>query len=159
VYELPARVRPQLVKPFRDLFRGKGILHRDVAVQDILTDEIREPSAYLEIRFCDRAIAVGLGGGNRLGVYPDPRLGERSQEVLGSLGSKYSVIWNGCRELDQIQFLLGHVSVQTTEKYLRCQQRIRGASTTAWELNLSNERPPARRVVALGRITRLSGQS
>jgi len=30
-------------------------------------------------------------------------------------------------ELDQIQFLLGHVSVQTTERYLGCQQRIRGA--------------------------------
>jgi len=30
-------------------------------------------------------------------------------------------------ELDQIQFLLGHVSVQTTEKYLGCQQRLRGA--------------------------------
>ncbi len=30
-------------------------------------------------------------------------------------------------ELEQIQFLLGHVSVQTTEKYLGCQQRFRGA--------------------------------
>lgn len=30
-------------------------------------------------------------------------------------------------ELDQIQFLLGHVSVQTTEKYLGCQQRFRHA--------------------------------
>jgi hypothetical protein len=30
-------------------------------------------------------------------------------------------------ELEQIQFLLGHVSVQTTERYLRCKQRIRGA--------------------------------
>ena len=30
-------------------------------------------------------------------------------------------------ELDQIQFLLGHVSVQTTQCYLRCKQRIRGA--------------------------------
>jgi site-specific recombinase XerD len=30
-------------------------------------------------------------------------------------------------ELDQIQFLLGHVSVQTTEQYLGCKQRIRGA--------------------------------
>ena len=30
-------------------------------------------------------------------------------------------------ELDQIQFLLGHVSVQTTERYLGCKQRIRGA--------------------------------
>ena len=27
-------------------------------------------------------------------------------------------------ELDQIQFLLGHVSVQTTERYLGCKQRL-----------------------------------
>ena len=31
------------------------------------------------------------------------------------------------RELDQIQFLLGHVSVQTTEKYPGCKQRLRNA--------------------------------
>jgi integrase len=30
-------------------------------------------------------------------------------------------------ELDQIQFLLGHVSVQTTERYLGCKQRLRNA--------------------------------
>ena len=30
-------------------------------------------------------------------------------------------------EMEQIQFLLGHVSVQTTEKYLGCKQRLRGA--------------------------------
>ncbi len=30
-------------------------------------------------------------------------------------------------ELEQIQFLLGHVSVQTTEKYLGCKQRLRNA--------------------------------
>jgi integrase len=28
-------------------------------------------------------------------------------------------------ELEQIQFLLGHVSVQTAERYLGCKQRIR----------------------------------
>ena len=28
-------------------------------------------------------------------------------------------------ELDQIQFLLGHVSVQTTERYLGCKQKLR----------------------------------
>jgi len=30
-------------------------------------------------------------------------------------------------ELEQIQFLLGHVSVETTERYLGCKQRIRSA--------------------------------
>ena len=30
-------------------------------------------------------------------------------------------------ELEQIQFLLGHVSVQTTERYLGCKQKIRNA--------------------------------
>ncbi len=30
-------------------------------------------------------------------------------------------------ELEQIQFLLGHISVQTTEKYLGCKQRLRQA--------------------------------
>jgi hypothetical protein len=30
-------------------------------------------------------------------------------------------------ELDQIRFLLGHVSIQTTERYLGCKQRLRCA--------------------------------
>jgi integrase len=30
-------------------------------------------------------------------------------------------------ELEQIQFLLGHVSVQTAERYLRCKQKLRNA--------------------------------
>jgi site-specific recombinase XerD len=30
-------------------------------------------------------------------------------------------------ELEQIQFLLGYVSIQTTERYLCCKQRIQGA--------------------------------
>jgi integrase len=29
--------------------------------------------------------------------------------------------------LEQIQFLLGHVSVQTTERYIGCKQRFRSA--------------------------------
>jgi site-specific recombinase XerD len=40
-------------------------------------------------------------------------------------------------ELDQIQFLLGHVSVQTTERYLGCKQRIRGAVNDASASNRS----------------------
>lgn len=31
-------------------------------------------------------------------------------------------------ELEQIQFLLGHISVQTTERYLGCKQRLRNAA-------------------------------
>ena len=30
-------------------------------------------------------------------------------------------------ELEQIQFLLGHVSVETTERHLGCKRRLRGA--------------------------------
>ena len=30
-------------------------------------------------------------------------------------------------ELEQILFLLGHISIQTTERYLGCKQRIQGA--------------------------------
>jgi site-specific recombinase XerD len=34
---------------------------------------------------------------------------------------------NAGGELEQIQFLLGHVSVQTTERYIGCKQRLKVA--------------------------------
>lgn len=38
------------------------------------------------------------------------------------------------RDLDQIQFLLGHVSIQTTERYLGCKQKLRCAVNDAMGL-------------------------
>jgi integrase len=38
-------------------------------------------------------------------------------------------------ELEQIQFLLGHVSVQTTERYLGCKQRLRDAVNDNYALS------------------------
>ena len=42
-------------------------------------------------------------------------------------------------ELDQIQFLLGHVSVQTTERYIGCKQRLRNAVNDS--IGLEPEQP------------------
>jgi hypothetical protein len=38
-------------------------------------------------------------------------------------------------ELEQIQFLLGQMPVQTTERYLGCKRRIRGAVNDGSALN------------------------
>jgi hypothetical protein len=42
-------------------------------------------------------------------------------------------------ELEQIQFLFGHVSIQTTERYLGCKQRIRAAVNDCIGTNLRAE--------------------
>jgi len=40
-------------------------------------------------------------------------------------------------ELEQIQFLLGHASVQTTERYIGCQQKLREAVNDRFPISLA----------------------
>jgi len=47
---------------------------------------------------------------------------------------------NAGGELEQIQFLLGHVSVQTTEKYLGCKQRFHQAVNPVLKAELGPDR-------------------
>jgi integrase len=41
-------------------------------------------------------------------------------------------------ELEQIQFLLGHASVQTTERYIGCRQKFREAVNDRFRISLTN---------------------
>jgi integrase len=41
-------------------------------------------------------------------------------------------------ELEQIQFLLGHASVQTTERYIGCKQKLREAVNDRFQISLSD---------------------
>jgi hypothetical protein len=55
------------------------------------------------------------------------------QRLVPRSTSWLRTIWRTCArlchlaggELDQIRFLLGHVSIQTTERYLGCKQKLR----------------------------------
>ena len=43
----------------------------------------------------------------------------------------------GSLELEQIQFLLGRASVQTTERYIGCQQKFKEAVNDRFQISLA----------------------
>jgi integrase len=51
-------------------------------------------------------------------------------------------------ELEQIQFLLGHASVQTTERYIGCRQSLREAVNDRFRISPSNKLHTKSRIVA-----------
>jgi Phage integrase family len=59
-------------------------------------------------------------------------------------------------ELEQIQFLLGHVSIQTTERYLGCKQRIRSAVNDRIGIEPGRNAPPVWECSSMAR-TRVVG--
>ena len=61
-----------------------------------------------------RAVAAGLSSGKS---FPTGDLRRTCARLCHSAGG----------DLEQIQFLPGYVSIQTTERYLGCKQRIRSA--------------------------------
>ena len=56
-----------------------------------------------------------------------PRPASRSSRPMTYAARALGCATLAGNELDQIQFLLGHVSIQTTERYLGCKQKLRNA--------------------------------
>jgi site-specific recombinase XerD len=49
-------------------------------------------------------------------------------------------ICHGCGgELEQIQFLLGHASVQTTERYIGCKQKLKEAVNDRFVVSVADD--------------------
>jgi integrase len=47
---------------------------------------------------------------------------------------------HGCRgELEQIQFLLGHASVQTTERHIGCKQKLKKAVNDRFGISVASD--------------------
>ncbi len=110
---------PDTLKGTRDrailaVLLGCGLRRRELADLDF---------AHLQQREEHWAIVDLVGKGGHIRTVPVPEW-VKAHDLRRSCAK---LCHRSGGELEQIQFLLGHVSVQTTERYLGCKQRIHGA--------------------------------
>lgn len=108
----------------------RGKIFRKVTKMGIWGDSLTEKAVWHVVKECAKRIGVA-----KLAPHDLRRTCAKLCQASGG-------------ELEQIQFLLGHVSVQTTERYLGCKQRIRSA------VNESNRN----RAYRVGRLLRRRGR-
>jgi site-specific recombinase XerD len=117
---------------------GKGGHVRTVPVPDWVRTELDDWLAAAAIdrgKLFRRVNKVGRTWGDGMTVKAVWHIVKESAKSIGVAKSAPHDLRRTCArlchasggELEQIQFLLGHVSVQTTERYLGCKQRIRSA--------------------------------
>src|SRR3982074_221899 len=117
---------------------GKGGHVRTVPVPDWVRIELDDWLAAAGIdrgKLFRRVNRVGRTWGDRMTVKAVWHIVKESAKRIGVVKLAPHDLRRTCArlchasggELEQIQFLLGHVSVQTTERYLGCKQRIRSA--------------------------------
>ncbi len=117
---------------------GKGGHVRTVPVPDWVRTELEDWLAATAIdqgRLFRRVNKVGRTWGDGMTVKAVWHIVKESARSIGVARLAPHDLRRTCArlchasggELEQIQFLLGHVSVQTTERYLGCKQRIRSA--------------------------------
>jgi site-specific recombinase XerD len=122
---------------FADLI-GKGGHVRTVPIPDWVAEAVRAwmteacITAGAVFRPINKAGRIGTNGFSPKvisGVVKQASAALRTYQCCPARSSAHlrALMSVGGGELEQIQFLLGHVSVQTTEHYLGCKQRLRNA--------------------------------
>ena len=117
---------------------GKGGHVRTVPVPDWVRTELDDWLAAAAIdrgKLFRRVNKVGRAWGDGMTVKTVWHIVKESAKTIGIAKLAPHDLRRTCArlchasggELEQIQFLLGHVSAQTTERYLGCKQRIRSA--------------------------------
>jgi len=117
---------------------GKGGHVRTVPVPDWVRSELEVWLAAAGIdrgKLFRRVNKVGKAWGDGMTVKAVWHIAKESARTIGVAKLAPHDLRRTCArlchasggELEQIQFLLGHVSVRTTERYLGCKQRIRSA--------------------------------